>query len=92
MNDHDDLIKKYLNSGNDFGFSAVSDLPLEEEVKTSKETVEDLKDRLQKTQELIMPLLINLLKTADQKYIIWPNREKPVKDVMDKLLKLTKVD
>jgi hypothetical protein len=39
---------------------------------------------------LIMPLLVNLLKTADKEYIHWPNREAQVKSTIDKVLAITR--
>ena len=37
-----------------------------------------------------MPLLVNLLKTADKEYIHWPNRGPIIKAQIDKILELTR--
>jgi hypothetical protein len=53
----------------------------------SKEVVED---KLLKAEQLIMPLLSNLLKNKDKDYIYWPNREPIIKAQMEKLLEITR--
>ena len=40
-------------------------------------------------EKLIMPLLVNLLKTADKEYIHWPNRETQVQGTINKVLAIT---
>ena len=63
----------------------------DEEVDRAKAMVtETVNSKLQKTEKLIMPLLVNLLKTADKEYIHWPNRQASVKSTIDKLLKITR--
>ena len=37
-----------------------------------------------------MPLLVNLLKTADKEYIYWPDRKEQVEGQIDKLLGYTR--
>jgi hypothetical protein len=37
-----------------------------------------------------MPLLVNLLKTADKEYIHWPNRATQVQSTIDKVLAITR--
>ena len=37
-------------------------------------TEAQLKDKIRKLEAIIVPLLNNLLKTADKEYILWPNR------------------
>ena len=62
-----------------------------DEVKTAIAlTEEQVKSRLTELEKLIMPLLVNLLKTADKEYIYWPNREEKVQSVIDQLLALTR--
>ena len=98
----DDVISSYLKQGKDFGFStgfsAVDELPLNEQIKTkdqalqkSVETIDTVKARLKITEELIMPLLVNLLETSDRAYIHWPGRKKTIKDMMEKILQQTRV-
>ena len=53
-------------------------------------TEEEVKSRLVEVEKLIMPLLVNLLKTADKDYIHWPNRQEKVQSQIDKLLLITR--
>lgn len=82
---HTEIIEEYLNKGNTFGFDL-------DDVKETKNelTVKELRSKLKEVEELIMPLLVNLMKTADKETIYWPNREAQVKEIIDKLLKLTR--
>ena len=60
----------------DFGFTAVDE--------------EEYKLRLQQVEKIIMPFLTNLLKTADQPVIKWPNRKPILEAQMQKILNLTR--
>jgi hypothetical protein len=40
--------------------------------------------------ELILPLLNNLMKNPEKVYIKWPNREKIVKDQINKIIAITR--
>lgn len=98
MKDIDNLIKDYLNKGQDFGFSGVNEVHYEETIKEKNLTLEEYKIRcesieknLKEIEELIAPLLANLLKTANSPYIHWPNREKPVKELMKRFLEKTRI-
>lgn len=57
-------------------------------VKSTKEA--EVSKRLTEVEKLIMPLLVNLLKTADKDYIHWPNRKENVQAQIDKLLSYTR--
>ena len=57
-------------------------------VKTA--TTEEVRTKLVQVEQLIMPLLVNLLKTADKDYIHWPNRQEKVQSQIDKLLAITR--
>jgi hypothetical protein len=46
--------------------------------------------KLRALEEIIMPLLVNLNKTADKEYIYWPNREPIIKDQMQRVLQITR--
>ena len=48
------------------------------------------KDRLHEVEKLVMPLLVNLLKTSDKEYIYWPDRKDQVEGQIDKLLSYTR--
>jgi hypothetical protein len=56
-------------------------------IAASSETVTS---KLTEVEKLIMPLLVNLLKTADKEYIYWPDRQVKVQSVIDQLLSLTR--
>jgi hypothetical protein len=51
---------------------------------------ERISDKLRQLEEIIMPLLVNLNKTADKEYIYWPGREKVIEDQMKKVLSITR--
>lgn len=81
-----------LNEEEDFGFSAVSEQDLkkyENELKAAVDetttTAAELEDRLAKLYAAVMPLLTNLEKNPDKEYILWPNREKKIKQFRTKL-------
>lgn len=53
-------------------------------------TEEEVRSKLVQVEKLIMPLLVNLLKTSDKDYIHWPNRKDKVQSQIDKLLSITR--
>lgn len=57
-------------------------------VKTNTE--QEVKGKLIEVEKLIMPLLVNLLKTSDREYIHWPNRHETVQAQVDRLLAITR--
>ena len=59
-------------------------------VYAKAQAVDDVNAKLTAVEKIVMPLLVNLLKTAEKEYIYWPNREKAVKQTADKILKLTR--
>ena len=50
----------------------------------------EYKDKLYEVEKLVMPLLVNLLKTSDKEYIYWPDRKEQVEGQIDKLLGYTR--
>jgi hypothetical protein len=50
----------------------------------------DYKDRLIKIEQLILPLLNNLLLNSDVPLINWPNRRPVIEQKIDELLQLTR--
>lgn len=85
--------KEYLDLSNDFGFTAVDEdevaEPIVTDVKTA--TVEELKGKLNEVEKLIIPLLVNLLKDADEKeYIKWPNRGPVIEKQIERILAITR--
>lgn len=64
---------------------------LDDEFDVVKSTTEqEIKNKLVEVEKLTMPLLVNLLKTADRDYIHWPNREEKIQAQIDKLLLITR--
>ena len=53
-------------------------------------TEAELKDKIRKLEAIIVPLLNNLLKTADKEYILWPNRGPVVQKQLDTVLAITR--
>ena len=51
---------------------------------------EEVAAKVNDLEKLIMPLLVNLLKTADKEYIHWPNREAQVQGTINKVLAITR--
>jgi len=46
--------------------------------------------KLKELEQIIMPLLINLMKTPDKEYIYWPNRKEKIQEQIDKILAITR--
>ena len=57
-----------------------------ERIKLQQESNEKLKA----LEELIVPLLVNLMKNPEKEYIYWPNRKDKIQEQIDKVLKLTR--
>ena len=74
----------------DFGFTAVDEAEYEAVIAEKDETVEEYKSRLKEVEKMIMPFLTNLLKTANQPYIHWPNRGPAIEKQIQKILTLTR--
>jgi dGTP triphosphohydrolase len=64
---------------------------LDDEFDIIKTTTEDqVRSKLIDVEKLIMPLLVNLLKTSDKDYIHWPNRKEKIQSQINKLLEITR--
>lgn len=57
-----------------------------ERMKLQKETT----GKLKQLEELIMPLLVNLMKNPEKEYIYWPSRTEKIQEQIDKILSLTR--
>jgi archaellum component FlaC len=55
-----------------------------------QKTQEEIAGKVKELEAIIMPLLINLLKTADKDYIHWPNRQQQIQAQIDKVLSITR--
>jgi len=49
-----------------------------------------MKDKIRQLEAIIIPLLNNLLKTADKEYIYWPNRKDTIEKQIQKVLSITR--
>ena len=59
----------------------------EDEVKFA---VGEVNEKVMELEKLIMPILVNLLKTSDKEYIHWPNRQAQVQGMIDKVLAISR--
>lgn len=61
------------------------------DVDEHKRLVEmEVKDRLKKVEDMILPLLMNLAKNPEKIYIKWPNRKEIIDKQIEKFLELTR--
>ncbi len=74
--------------------SKIDDLNLKFDDIQSAETVKVTSDefgiKIRKLEAIIVPLLNNLLKTADKEYIYWPNRREILQKQLDAVLLITR--
>lgn len=75
---------------NDFGFTAIDEEEYNAVIAEKEETVDEYKSRLHEVEKLILPFLTNLLKTANQPVIKWPNRGPLIEAQIQKILNLTR--
>jgi len=58
---------------------------------TERDKMEDeVKKNLKTLEQLIMPLLVNLMKNPEKEYIYWPNRTAKIQEQIDKVLTFTR--
>lgn len=67
-----------------------------DEVSTVKEYYENEKllvgNKLAEVEELILPLLNNLMKNKDKEYIYWPNREAIINQQIERITSITRAN
>jgi len=67
-----------------------------DEVSTVKEYYENEKvlvgSKLTEVEELILPLLNNLMKNKDKEYIYWPNREAIINQQIERITNITRAN
>jgi hypothetical protein len=67
-----------------------------DEVSTVKEYYENEKvlvgSKLTEVEELILPLLNNLMKNKDKEYIYWPNREAIINQQIERITSITRAN
>ena len=50
----------------------------------------DIERLLKELEQLVVPLLVNLMKNPEKEYIYWPNRTDKIKEQIDRVLALTR--
>jgi hypothetical protein len=48
-------------------------------------------ESLKTLEQMIVPLLVNLMKDTDREYLYWPNRKPVIEDQIEKILAVTRV-
>lgn len=61
-----------------------------EETNNEDDSEAELKDKIRQLEAIIVPLLNNLLKSADKDYIYWPNRRDLIEAQLKKVLSITR--
>ena len=62
-----------------------------QEIESEKDRIQvELGEKVEDLEKIIMPLLVNPLKTSDKEYIYWPNRKATVQDQIDRVLAITR--
>lgn len=84
-----DIPAEYLHGVSDYGFTGVDAVPIEQHDILSTET-DTLKADVRSLEKIIVPLLMNLIKTADNPYIHWPNRRAICQEFLDQVLVITR--
>lgn len=53
-------------------------------------TDQEIRDKIRQLEAIVVPLLNNLLKTADKEWIHWPNRREVCQKQLDRVLSITR--
>jgi hypothetical protein len=61
-----------------------------EETDNENTSEAELRDKIRMLEAITVPLLNNLLKTADKSYIFWPNRGPTIEKQLQKVLEITR--
>ncbi len=62
-----------------------------DEVDERREALDDdYNEKIKQVEQLVMPLLYNLLKNPDKEYIYWPNRTEIIQGQIQRILEVTK--
>jgi len=56
----------------------------------SSATEDEMREKIRQLEAIVVPLLNNLLKTADKEWIHWPNRREICQKQLDAVLKITR--
>lgn len=82
----------------DFGFTGVDEHEIKHDVlqqlnakdQALSEKEQELADKVKTLEAIIVPLLNNLIKTADKAYIHWPNRKEKCQEMLNRVLITTR--
>jgi len=83
---------EYLDLKDDFGFTAVDESEVADPLisQVTNTALSTTQQKLQAVEKLIMPLLVNLMKTPEKEYIHWPNRVTLIEKQIEKILEITR--
>ena len=85
-----DKLTQEFDTGDDFGFSSISEEEYNATISKAAKTMDTYKDRLLEVEKIIIPFLAKLHTTGDKEYIYWPNRKPLIEEQIEKILKLTR--
>ena len=85
-----DKLAQEFDTGDDFGFSSISEEEYNATISKAAKTMDTYKDRLLEVEKIIIPFLAKLHTTGDKEYIYWPNRKPLIEEQIEKILKLTR--
>ena len=87
LSDSSDDIRRAIE---DQGSSIASALDSVEDMKENLER--DYEKKLEETENLVLPLLVNLTRNPEREFIKWPNRAESVQGHINKILEVTRGD
>jgi len=61
-----------------------------EDIRDCVQTSQQTKNKMEEVENLVLPLLYNLLKNPEREYICWPNRTEVIQKQIDKILSVTR--
>ena len=85
-----DEIMETLREGMEYLVSINTKLVAIEESKPGAATESELREKIRLLEAIIVPLLNNLLKTAEKAYIYWPDRKPIIEKQLAKVLEITR--
>jgi hypothetical protein len=74
-----------LDETNDFGFTFVDSKETQTKVISYEDRAIAAETKVEGLREMFMPLLNNLIKNPEKDTILWPNREKKIKEFIKKM-------
>jgi hypothetical protein len=77
--------KMKLNEDDDFGFTFTDSKEAQTKIISNEDRAIAAETKLEGLREMIMPLLKNLMKNPEKDTILWPNRDKKIKEFIQKM-------